>query len=376
MNNTTATSLEPIFGSQTIDTNSSTPYTDATQTKKNPANHIKRPMNAFMVWSQLERRKIIEIQPDIHNAEISKNLGKKWKLLSQDEREPFIQEAERLRVLHMQEYPDYKYRPRKKNNGSAASSTNNSSNSTKSQIIKDYPRSKSLRITTSYSIRDETRLKGSRFSSTDVKYKAELRKSATRGRRFTPMLPAVKVPSSPCSSSDIPSSPESLSFIEVPSPPSFLPNNERFEELEHFPMDVQDIFSPSSNAGRSMLSSGAALLGPTPEEGLLDSSYYNNEFTTPLSSWMDDWESITGILPMNDEDLWRSGEVGNSPSMFSSSFSWDRPSSSSTTSTSSSASSYSSSSLFESDVANMLEGLEGPLLGVGNLSNENHSLGY
>jgi len=72
-------------------------------------------MNAFMVWSQIERRKIIEIQPDIHNAEISKALGRRWKTLTDTEREPFIQEAERLRLLHMQEYPDYKYRPRKKN---------------------------------------------------------------------------------------------------------------------------------------------------------------------------------------------------------------------------------------------------------------------
>lgn len=71
-------------------------------------------MNAFMVWSQIERRKICEIQPDMHNAEISKRLGKRWKTLSLEERAPFIQEAQRLRVLHMQEYPDYKYRPRKK----------------------------------------------------------------------------------------------------------------------------------------------------------------------------------------------------------------------------------------------------------------------
>lgn len=71
-------------------------------------------MNAFMVWSQIERRKICEIQPEMHNAEISKRLGKRWKTLSTEERTPFIQEAQRLRVLHMQEYPDYKYRPRKK----------------------------------------------------------------------------------------------------------------------------------------------------------------------------------------------------------------------------------------------------------------------
>jgi transcription factor SOX4/11/12 (SOX group C) len=71
-------------------------------------------MNAFMVWSQLERRKIIQRNPDAHNAEISKNLGKKWRTLSEEERQPFIDEAERLRLLHIKEYPDYKYKPKKK----------------------------------------------------------------------------------------------------------------------------------------------------------------------------------------------------------------------------------------------------------------------
>ena len=84
------------------------------QTKKHPPNHIKRPMNAFMVWSQLERRKIVEVTPDKHNAEISKELGRRWKILSMEDRKPYIEEAERLRMLHQKEYPDYKYKPRKK----------------------------------------------------------------------------------------------------------------------------------------------------------------------------------------------------------------------------------------------------------------------
>lgn len=103
-----------VFRSMQVHTSSKTPYSDATQTKKHKLNHIKRPMNAFMVWSQLERRKIIEVTPDKHNAEISKELGRRWKLLPEEARQPYIEEAERLRILHQKEYPDYKYKPRKK----------------------------------------------------------------------------------------------------------------------------------------------------------------------------------------------------------------------------------------------------------------------
>ncbi|XP_051892339.1 transcription factor SOX-4-like [Pristis pectinata] len=88
---------------------------------KTPSGHIKRPMNAFMVWSQIERKKIMEQVPDMHNAEISKRLGKKWKMLKEAEKSPFIREAERLRLKHMADYPDYKYRPRKKVRGDPAS---------------------------------------------------------------------------------------------------------------------------------------------------------------------------------------------------------------------------------------------------------------
>ena len=42
----------------------------------------------------------------------------RWKALDDEARKPFVEEADRLRQLHQKEYPDYKYRPRKKMKGS------------------------------------------------------------------------------------------------------------------------------------------------------------------------------------------------------------------------------------------------------------------
>ncbi len=89
--------------------------TSKPQGKNSKAKRIKRPMNAFMVWSSVERKRLAEREPRLHNTELSKRLGNTWKAMTEEEKQPFRKEAERLKSKLMEEHPDYKYRPRRRN---------------------------------------------------------------------------------------------------------------------------------------------------------------------------------------------------------------------------------------------------------------------
>lgn len=70
---------------------------------------VKRPMNAFMVWSTKRRKKLSLENPDLHNKELSKRLGIEWKALSEEEKRSYFEDAQKIRERHKAAHPDYKY---------------------------------------------------------------------------------------------------------------------------------------------------------------------------------------------------------------------------------------------------------------------------
>lgn len=82
--------------------------------RKQADNQVRRPMNAFMVYAQVARKKVAAKYPNLSYRKLSKTLGELWRMLNEDERKPFVEEAERLRCEHKRAHPTYKFKPQRR----------------------------------------------------------------------------------------------------------------------------------------------------------------------------------------------------------------------------------------------------------------------
>lgn len=72
--------------------------------------HIKRPMNAFLLFSKNHRTLFQQLYPGRENRKISTLLAEKWRGMKSEEKEPYRLEAKELMRQTKESHPDFKYR--------------------------------------------------------------------------------------------------------------------------------------------------------------------------------------------------------------------------------------------------------------------------
>ena len=87
---------------------------NSSKRRKQNDNQVRRPMNAFMVYAQVARKKVAGKYPNLSYRKLSKTLGELWRMLDDEERRPFVEEAERLRREHKRAHPTYKFKPQRR----------------------------------------------------------------------------------------------------------------------------------------------------------------------------------------------------------------------------------------------------------------------
>ncbi|XP_026288565.1 uncharacterized protein LOC113213663 isoform X2 [Frankliniella occidentalis] len=78
------------------------------QDKKKP--HIKKPLNAFMLYMKEMRQQVVSECTLKESAAINQILGRRWHALSREEQARYYELARKERQLHMQLYPDWSSR--------------------------------------------------------------------------------------------------------------------------------------------------------------------------------------------------------------------------------------------------------------------------
>ncbi|KAF6208350.1 hypothetical protein GE061_016804 [Apolygus lucorum] len=83
-------------------------HTSSNQEKKKP--HIKKPLNAFMLYMKEMRAKVVAECTLKESAAINQILGRRWHSLSREEQAKYYEKARIERQLHMELYPGWSAR--------------------------------------------------------------------------------------------------------------------------------------------------------------------------------------------------------------------------------------------------------------------------
>ncbi|OAX84824.1 hypothetical protein ACJ72_00816 [Emergomyces africanus] len=78
-----------------------------------PDPKIPRPRNAFILFRQHFQAAVVAQNPGLANPEISKIIGEKWRTLPTESKQDWKNLAEEEKARHQQQYPDYRYQPRR-----------------------------------------------------------------------------------------------------------------------------------------------------------------------------------------------------------------------------------------------------------------------
>ncbi|XP_068734815.1 uncharacterized protein [Montipora capricornis] len=81
---------------------------NGSKTREN-AKHVKRPMNAFILFSKNHRTFFKQLYPGRDNRKISTLLAEKWRSMKPEEKEPYRLEAKELMRQTKESHPDFKY---------------------------------------------------------------------------------------------------------------------------------------------------------------------------------------------------------------------------------------------------------------------------
>lgn len=88
---------------------------------------IKRPLNAYMIFTRVERKKIMAQDPKKKMFEVSREMGERWKALTDLQKKPFFDLAKKHKELHqtyLKQNPDIAYHPQRKKTSKNSSSNN------------------------------------------------------------------------------------------------------------------------------------------------------------------------------------------------------------------------------------------------------------